>query len=395
MGKQDGFELSVAELRARPGTKWHKYPSDVLPAWIAEMDFLPAEPVRARLVELAEIAQYGYEDDAIYAALKREFTSYMRRRFGWQPESEQVLPVADLVQALYASVLAFARPDDGVVLQTPIYPPFLHAVGDTGRRLVEHRLRDDGQRLVLDAAELARVVDASTSMLMLCNPHNPTGRSFERAELEGIAAVALERGLIVVADEVHADLVYDDRRHVPFATLGPEIAARTITISSATKAYNIPGLRCGVMHFGSAELRARFQRALPDRLFGKVNLFGVEATLTAWRGGQAWLERVVPRLQANRDRLAAFVAEELPGVRHYRPEATYLAWLDCRALELPMPPAAFFLEHARVALGEGSDFSASGAGFVRLNFATPPAILDELLRRMVDALPRDAAARGR
>ncbi|MBV9354041.1 MAG: aminotransferase class I/II-fold pyridoxal phosphate-dependent enzyme, partial [Chloroflexi bacterium] len=266
---------------------------------------------------------------------------------------------------------------------------------DTERRFVEHRLRDDGQRLALDGSDLAAVVDADTRLLLLCNPHNPTGRSFQRAELEAVAEVALERKLIVVVDEVHADLVYSGRRHIPFATLAAEVAARTVTITSATKAYNIPGLRCGLMHFGSEELRERFRRALPDRLFGKANLFGVEATLAAWRYGQPWLDDVLRRLQANRDRLAEVIAHELPGVRHYPPEASYLAWLNCQALDLPSSPQAYFLEQARVGLADGADFGPPGVGCARLNFATSPTILDELLQRLVRALPQDAAARGR
>jgi cystathionine beta-lyase len=395
VGNLQNVELSMSQLRERPGWKWHRYPDDVVPAWIAEMDFLPAEPIRARLVELAELGQYGYEDDAIYAALKREFAAYMRRRFGWAAASEPILPLGDLVQALNASVMAFAGPGEGVVLQTPIYPPFLNAVYETGRRFVEHRLRDDGARLALDRSDLAAVVDANTRLLLVCNPHNPTGRAFDRTELEALAEIALERDLTVVVDEVHADLVYPGRTHVPFAMLGAEVAARTVTITSATKAYNIPGLRCGLMHFGSEELRERFRRALPDRLFGKANLFGVEATLAAWRYGQPWLEDVVLRLQANRDRLADVVAHELPGVRHHPPEATYLAWLNCNALDLPGSPQAYFLEHGRVGLADGADFGPPGAGCVRLNFGTSSAILDELLQRLVQALPRHAAARRR
>jgi cystathionine beta-lyase len=391
----DTVELSMDRLRQRPGWKWHRFPDDVLPAWIAEMDFLPAEPIRVRMVELAELGQYGYEDEALYDALKQEFAAYMLSRFGWVADSEFILPLGDLVQALYASVLAFAGPGEGVVLQTPIYPPFLSAVHDTGRRFVEHPLRDDGARLVLDGDDLAAVVDADTRLLLVCNPHNPTGRAFDRAELEAVADVALERNLIVVVDEVHADLVYPGRRHVPFATLGAEIAARTVTITSATKAYNIPGLRCGLMHFGSEELRERFRRILPDRVFGKANLFGVEATLAAWRYGEPWLDEVLRLLEANRDRLAEFVASELPGVRHYPAEATYLAWLNCGGLDLEASPQAFFLERARVGLADGADFGPPGVGCVRLNFATSPAILDELLRRLAHALPQDAAARRR
>jgi cystathionine beta-lyase len=230
------------------------------------------------------------------------------------------------------------------------------------------------------------VLDAESPLLLLCNPHNPTGRVFERHELEGIADIVVQRDLVVVADEVHAELAYPGHQHLPFASLGPEVAERTITITSATKAYNIPGLRCGLMHFGSARLRERFRSVIPDRMLGMVTPFGIEATIAAWREGAAWLECVMEVLRANRDRVARFVAAELPGMRHYAPEATFLAWFDCSQLALPMPPQQFFLERARVGLNDGAEFGPPGRGHVRLNFATSAAILDQLLERMATAV---------
>jgi cystathionine beta-lyase len=266
----------------------------------------------------------------------------------------------------------------------PIYPPFINSVVEQGRRIVEHTLIDNGSRFVLDSASLPRVVNARTRVLMLCNPHNPTGRVFERPELEAIANAAVEHDLVVLADEVHADLVYPGRKHVPFASLGSDVAARTITITSATKAYNIPGMRCGLMHFGSSALRERFRARIPDRLLGKVNRFGVQATVVAWREGAAWLQDVMKVLERNRERVHRFVSSELPKVRYYSPEASYLAWLDCRGLELNEPAYQFFLEHARVAMNDGAEFGAPA--HVRLNFATSPAILNEILERLTTAV---------
>jgi cysteine-S-conjugate beta-lyase len=378
------FELSVAALRARSGIKWHRYPDDVLPAWIAEMDFDVAEPIQAACRRLVDQRAYGYDDSD--QPLAQAFADYMLQQFGWQPSADHVVPVADLVQAQFAAVTAFTERGQGVVLQTPIYPPFINAVRETGRRVVEHRLVDDGSRYVLDTAALPDLFGDAAPLLLLCNPHNPTGRVFERHELQAIAAVAVERQLVVVADEVHADLVYPGHQHIPFASLGPDVAARTVTVTSATKAYNIPGLRCGLMHFGSAELRERFRASFPDRLLGKVSRFGVEATIAAWRDGMPWLHQVMAVLGANRDRLARRLAAELPELRHYAPEATYLAWLDCRRLELPTPPQTFLLEHARIGLSDGTDFGPLGEGCARLNFATAPAILDEILDRLVSAI---------
>jgi cysteine-S-conjugate beta-lyase len=381
------FLLPIETMRARRGVKWHRYGEDVLPAWIADMDFAVAEPVRRALTRLVEEGDYGYPAREREAGLEAAFAHRMRSRFGWDIDPGLVVPVADLVQAIVASVVAFTGPDDGVVVQTPIYPPFLTAISSTGRRRVVDPLVDDGRRLAMDPRSLEAVVEAGTRLLLLCNPHNPSGRAFERAELEAVARVAVDRDLVVVADEVHCDLVYPGSRHVVLATLGPEIAARTVTINSATKGFNIPGLRCGVMHFGSEELLARFRGAIPWRLLGTVAVTGVDATVAAWRQGQPWLDRVMELLLVNRDRVAAWAADLAPALGHRPPEATFLAWLNCGTVALGgARPQEFFLERARVGLHSGADFGPGGETCVRLNFATSPAILDELLDRMARAI---------
>jgi cysteine-S-conjugate beta-lyase len=385
-GVMSRFELSVAELRARPGIKWHRYPDDVLPAWIAEMDFHVAEPIQAACRRLVEQRAYGYDNATAEQSLADAFASYMGTQFGWQVGADNVLPVADLVQAQFAAVCAFTERGQGVVIQTPIYPPFINAVRETGRRMVEHRLVDDGRRYVLDTATVPAVFDEHAPLLLLCNPHNPTGRVFERRELEAVASVALERRLVVLADEVHADLVYEGKEHIPFASLGAEVAARTVTITSATKAYNIPGLKCGLMHFGSEELRERFRALFPNRLIGKVSPFGLQATIAAGRESGPWLRQVMEVLTANRDRVARYLAAELPRVEHHPPEATYLAWLNCRELGLPTSPYTFLLEQARIGLNDGAEFGPPGEGYVRLNFATAPAILEQILERLAAAV---------
>lgn len=374
-------------MRARRGVKWHRYAEDVLPAWIADMDFAVAEPVRRAMARLVEDGDYGYPVREGEDGLEAAFASRMRARFGWEVDPGLVVPVADLVQAIVASVVAFTGPGEGVVVQTPIYPPFLTAIASTGRRRVADPLVDDGRRLAMDPRSLEAAVDAGTRLLLLCNPHNPSGRAFDRAELEAVARVAVDRDLVVVSDEVHGDLVYPGSRHLVLAALVPEVAARTVTISSATKSFNIPGLRCGVMHFGSEELLARFRRAIPWRLLGTVGVTGVDATVAAWRAGQPWLDAVMEQLRANRDRVAAWAAELAPAIGHRPPEATFLAWLDCVGMALGgARPQEFFLERARVGLHSGAEFGPGGETCVRLNFATSPAILDELLDRMAMAI---------
>jgi cystathionine beta-lyase len=249
-------------------------------------------------------------------------------------------------------------------------------------------MRDDGTRWVLDLAAYEAAPDPRTRMLIFCHPQNPTGRAYSRAELEAVAAFAIRHDLVVVSDEIHADIVYPGNTHIPLASLHPEIAARTITITSATKSFNIPALRCAVMHFGSPALKGRFGRRIPLRLLGSPGVTGVDATVAAWDDGQSWLDEILAQLRVNRDWLSHTIKADLPGVTMRLPEATYLAWLDCRALDLPCPAGKFFLDHARVGLNFGETFGAEYTGFARLNFATPAPILRQIVARMVESVRR-------
>lgn len=377
--------LDLARLRRRRGEKWQLYPPDVLPAWVAEMDFPLAAPIRRVLEDALEADDLGYPINPRPGDLPTVFAERMAARFGWRVDPQRVEVLTDVVQGLYVALDRFAAPGEGVVVQTPVYPPFLHAVRETGRRLVENPLVAGAARFELDLDGLRAALDPDTRVLLLCHPQNPTGRVFERRELEALAELVLRHQLVVVSDEIHADLAYPERRHVPFAALGPEVEARTITLTSATKAFNIPGLRCALAHFGSAELQRRFL-SLPRHVRGGIGSLGLAATAAAWRESQPWLDAVLARLDANRALVAEFVRTALPGVGHRPPEASYLAWLDCRALGLGASPQRFFLERAKVALSAGEAFGRPGEGFVRLNFATPPALLGEILERMAKAL---------
>ncbi|MBS0640787.1 MAG: PatB family C-S lyase [Proteobacteria bacterium] len=377
-------DFDIATLRARRTSKWHKFADDVLPAWVADMDFGIAPAIREALTRLTRDQEYGYA--AREGVLADAFVRRMARRFDWHTNPADAFPVGDLVQASFSSVMAFSEPGDAVLLQLPSYPPFMRAIEDTGRRLLANPMRDDGRRWVLDLAAYETSPDPRTRMLIFCHPQNPTGRAYSRVELEAVAAFAIRHDLVVVSDEIHADIVYPGNTHIPLASLHPEIAARTITITSATKSFNIPALRCAVMHFGAPALQQRFFERIPARLLGSPGVTGVDATVAAWDAGQPWLDEVMAQLRANRDWLAETIARDLPGVTMRVPEATYLAWLDCRALELPCPAGQFFLDHAKVGLNFGETFGAQYAGFARLNFATPAPILQQIVARMVEAI---------
>src|SRR3984957_17800071 len=379
-------DFDVATLRARRTNKWHKFPDDVLPAWVADMDFGVAPSIAAALSRLTRDQEYGYA--AREGVLAAAFVRRMEQRFGWHTDPADTLAIGDLVQASFSSVMAFSEPGDAVLLQLPSYPPFMRAIEDTGRRLIANPMRDNGARWVLDLAAYEASPDPRLRMLIFCHPQNPTGRAYSRAELESVADFAIRHDLTVVSDEIHADIVYPGNKHIPLASLSPEIAARTITITSATKSFNIPALRCAVMHFGAPALKARFFERIPARLLGSPGVTGVDATIAAWDDGQPWLDEILAQLQANRDWLVQTIGAELPGVTMRSPEATYLAWLDCSALALPCPAGQFFLDRARVCLNSGESFGAQYANFARLNFASPAPVLHEVVGRMAEAVRR-------
>jgi len=381
--------LDVSVLEGRRSEKWGTYPKGILPLWVAEMDFPLAAPVDAVLRDMLDRGDFGYVLPPVRTGLAEAFAERMQQRFGWAVDPARVVVLSDVVQGMSLALQNLLAPGDGAIVQTPIYPPFLGSVRETGRRLVENPLVSGADRFELDLDGLRRAADAGTRMLMLCNPHNPTGRVFTRAELEALAELALANDWIVLSDEIHGDLVHEGT-HVPFGSLGPEIAARTLTLTSATKAFNIPGLRTAVAHFGSEPLQKRFE-VEPRHVRGGLGLPGIYATIAAWREGQPWLDHVLSYLRANRDFVSGFLAERLPGAICFPAEATYLAWVDFRPLALPVAPARFFYDEARVAISDGAAFGRPGEGYGRINFATSRAILTRGLEAMAGAFDRQRA----
>ncbi|WP_448061778.1 MalY/PatB family protein [Cellulomonas hominis] len=384
------LEVDEARLRAGTGVKWRAVDPDVLPAWVADMDFPVADVVRAALRTAVDTSDLGYpyrpDGDPVLAA----FEQRMRTRYGWTPEPGCARTFTDLIQVLQVIIEHTTRPGDGIALHVPSYPPFLAAIERAGRRIVPLPVVDAPGGWDLDVTGTAgRLAAEGVRMLVVVNPHNPTGRVLTRADLGALADVAAELDLVVLSDEIHADLVYDGRRHVPFASLSADAASRTITATSATKAFSIAGLRCAVAHVGPAAVRERLAAA-PLDYFGAPSVLGSRATVAAWQLGDAWLDAVVARLQANRDRVVAW-ASATPGVRVHSPEGTYLAWLDLSRTALPPDdPAAEILRRGRVLLNAGAEFAqhtpVATASYARLNFATGPQILERVLDRVTGAL---------
>lgn len=381
--------LDPAALRERQNSKWGSLAPGVLPLSVADMDLPIAAPIRAAIVARAESDDFGYPPHEGVPGVREACADRLASRYGWSVRAEDVFLLGGVIPGMYAAVRTFTEPGDEVLLTTPLYPWFQRSVEETGRRPVSVDLSvDDDGVYRLDVDALAERVGPRTRMIMLCQPHNPTGRVFTRDELQGVAELAERHDLWVVSDELHADLALA-ARHVPFASLGEDAAQRTIALYGPTKAFNVAGLKIGFAVSENVGAIARLHDACHGAL-PEPNLLAQVAATAAFRESDAWLDATRAYLLANRDRVAGFVAERMPSVRFAPPEGTYLAWLDFRATSLGPAPASYLREHAGVVLSEGSDYGAAGAGFARLNFATGRHVLDEALERIAQALAEAA-----
>ena len=370
--------LDVEQLRRRPGAKWHR-PGGRLAAWVADMDFPIAPAIRDRLVELAT-TDVGYPDweRAGASPLPLRFVRRMVDRYGWEPRLERLHELSDVVQGVRVALHHLTDPGDAVALHTPAYAPFLRTIERMGRRIVRVPWPFDHDRLD------AELDDAGARVLLLCHPHNPTGHVFSRDELGHLAQIAARHDLDVVSDEIHADLTHAPHGHVPCesvaAETAPVVAARSVTITSASKTFNTAGLRWAVLHAGSDRLHAVLD-GLGEHYFGAPNLMAVAATEAAWTEGDEWLRSVLEVLDENRRALTGLLADHLPGAGYRVPDATYLAWIDCRPLGLGTDPASVFAERG-VEVSPGPTFGVEGEGYVRLNLATSPAVLERIVTAM-------------
>ena len=363
--------------------KWHAYGPDILPMWVADMDFRSPDVVIEALKKEVERGVFGYpyEDNRFKAVL----VDRLNDQYGWKIDPGALVFIPGIVTGL--NIVSHLFPEGGEILvQTPIYPPFLSAPKNAGMKRVDVglvRSPDGHYSIDFDAFEAA-ITDQSR-IFMLCNPHNPVGRVYKIDELEHLAEICLRRKLLICSDEIHCDLIYSEHRHVPIASLQPEIAQNSITLMAPSKTFNIPGLQCSFAIIQNPEIRQRFQKA-GEGMSGWVNLMGLIAGQAAYQGGQEWLRDLMVYLQGNRDFLYDFVNQRLPGVHMAKPEGTYLAWLDCREAGIDGNPYEFFLQQARVAVNDGGSFGEGGKGFVRMNFGCPRSMLEEALLRMENAL---------
>ncbi len=382
----------IIPRRGTGSIKWEQYPADVIPMWVADMDFAAPPAVVAALQERAAHAVFGYPGHP--DRLAEVFCARLERLYGWSVQPEHILFLPGLVSAINVLCRAFGEPGDSVLTLTPAYPPFLSAPRNQQRRsdTCQLSLTINGSVLsyAIDFDAFTAAIHERTRLLLLSHPHNPVGLAYNPPTLRRLAEICLERNVIICSDEIHCDLLLGDTRHTPLAALDPAIAARTITLMAPSKTFNLPGLGCSMAIIPDPNLRAQVSRAAAG-IVPHVNVFGFAGALAAYEHGEPWLRAALSYLTANRDHYVQRITGELAPLRCTVPQATYLGWIDCRDVPLPTSPYRFFLDEAKVAFSDGSAFGPGGDGFVRINFGCPRAQLDEALDRVAAALRRVAA----
>ena len=371
-------------LRTRTSAKWRLYPADVLPLPVAEMDYPLAEPVAAALHAAVDRSDTGYAAGS--GPIAEAFAPFALERFGWELDPARVTSTGDVAMGLVEVLRRVTSPGDRVVVTPPIYPPFFDIVTEASAAVVEVPMTggiDAGWALDLDGID--RAFAAGAKAMLLCNPHNPIGLVPSRDELAALAEIAARHGATIVSDEVHGPLSQPDSVYTPFLTVSDAAREFGVTVTAGTKAFNLAGLKAAMIVTAS-ERGDAVRRGMPYEVEWRMSQFGSIASIAAFREGGFWLDGVLASLDDNRRLLAELLADELPGVRYRMPQASYLAWLDFSALGWGDDPAAYALEHAKVALGVGPQFGATaGRGHVRLNFACTPEVLAEAITRLADA----------
>ncbi len=358
---------------------------DVLPMWVADMDFPVAEPIVKAIQERLEHPIFGYT--RVSPGLYQSIIDRLYAKFGWKIAKEWIVITPGVMPAVNAAVVAFADPGDYVVLQSPVYPPFWSAISDNNRELAVNRLKFSNGRHQIDFDDLkAKFEEQHAKALILCNPHNPGGRVWAAEELNKIGEIVTGSGGVVISDEIHCELVMKGHTHTPFASMGKQFEQSSVTCFAPSKTFNIPGFHTSVAIIPNEGMRQKFNKAR-GRIMGSPNILGLIAMEAAFKHGDQWLNQLLDYIEGNIDYTMDYFSKRIPEIKPMRPEATYLVWLDCRNLGLNAEELrAFFIEEARVGLNDGTAFGPEGEGFMRLNVGCPRAILEEGLSRIEDAV---------
>lgn len=378
-------DFSPESLIGRGSIKWSHYGPDVLAAWVAEMDFAAAPPVRAAVLDAVMREEFGYPIQEENSDLSQAVADWGSDRYGWKIDRSRIHVLPDVLKGVELAIERFSPTGSSVVLPTPAYMPFFEVPKVVNRPIIEvpTHIENGIRRLDLEGIDAAFAQGAGT--LVLCQPYNPLGRSFSIGEMSELADVVERHGARVVSDEIHAPLTYPGNRHVPYASVSEQTAKHAVTVVSASKAWNLAGLKCAQLIISNDIDEERWQSISRLKTHG-ASTIGIRANTAAFREGGPWLEDALTYLDGNRHYLGELLGAHLPQIRYTAPEATYLAWLDCRELDLGPEPADFFLEKARVATNPGSAFGRDGVGHIRFNFATSRAILERAVEAMAAAV---------
>ncbi len=372
--KWDGMDLRYAA-----------HPEEILPLWIADMDFRAAEPIIEALQQRVDEGIFGYEyrPESYFQSV----TSWFEKRHHWKVQEDWLLHSPGVVTSLSVIIKEFTNPGDKIVIQTPVYFPFFKIIRQNDRTLVPNPLAIRDGRYVMDFENLEKIIDQDVKMLILCSPHNPVSRVWEKDELLRLGEICFKNGIRVLSDEIHADIVFKNHTHIPFASLGKEFLENTITLISPTKTFNLAGLHTSCVIAPNGEDREKFSRAMDVLDLKSGNCFGQAATEAAFRYGEEWLEQLLVYLEDNAGYTLDFIDRRIPRVKAYKPEGTYLLWMDFRQLGLDRKELRdVLLNKAKVALHYGEWFGTEGEGFVRLNFACPKQILIRALEGIEKAV---------
>ena len=375
----------VVERKSTDSIKWQRYGNDVIPLWVADMDFVSPEPIVKALHERVDHRVFGYggPGEELISVIQER----LKKLYRWDVLAEHIVFVPGVVTGLNLAYQLFADPGDGILVQPPVYSHFITDPVIRSRTLVDPPLIKKGNTYEIDFDTFEKTITSRTRIYVLCNPHNPVGRVFRTDELERLADICIRNNILICADEIHCDLLYPGYQHIPIATLGNEVAERTITFMSPSKTFNLAGLKCSFAIISNPLLREAWVRG-SEGLIPHVNIMGLTAALAGFKDGQDWLDQCLSYLRSNRDFLVEYVREKLPSISMTRMEGTYLAWLDCTKSGIRGNPFYFFLREGKVALNDGAECGKGGEGFVRLNFACPRKTLVDALERMTGALER-------
>lgn len=378
----------IDDLRRRESEKWTAYPADVLPLFVAEMDFPLAPPIRAALADALERSDTGYVNTRD-TRTAQAFADFAHDRWGWRPSADRMGYATDVSTVVVEGLRRLVAPGDGVVITPPVYPPFWDFIDEAGAAVVEVPMLDDGTGYALDLPGIDRALAAGARAVLLCNPGNPTGTVHARETLAELSRIVARYGASVISDEIHAPLVHAGATFTPYLTVSDEARDHGLVAASGSKVFNLAGLKTA-MFVAESERMTQLIRDLPEEVAVRAGIFGFIATREGFSKARDWVDATVSTVESNLDLLQRLLAEHLPGVQLRRGRATYLAWLDFSPLGLGDDPAEWILDHAKVALVGGPAFGAPGKGFARLNVACAPETIEEAIRRIALAVAERA-----